>query len=70
VKNFQSGLESSLDKTDQLLRESQAMYEDLKEQVDNLDTVLAEYGYHYEESNSEQENHSRYCIIAYILQIE
>jgi len=46
------------------------MYEDLKEQVDNLDTVLAEYGYHYEESNSEQEKHSRYCIIAYALQIE
>jgi len=46
------------------------MYEDLKEQVDNLDTVLAEYGYHYEESDSEQENHSRYCIIAYALQSE
>ncbi|XP_012527818.1 uncharacterized protein LOC105831903 [Monomorium pharaonis] len=59
VEKFQSELEPSLDETDQFLNETQAIYEDLKEQCDNLDIVLAEYGYHYEESNSEQENHSR-----------
>lgn len=42
------------------------MYKDLKEQCDNLDTVLAEFGYHYEESNGGSENNSRYCIIVYV----
>ncbi|XP_018313142.1 uncharacterized protein [Mycetomoellerius zeteki] len=59
IEKLQSKLEPSLDKTDQLLKESQVMYKDLKEQCDNLDIVLAEYGYHYDESNGGQENHSR-----------
>lgn len=62
MEKFQLELDPPLDDTDQLLKESRAMYEDLKEQCDNLDIVLAEYGYRYEESNSEQENHSQYCI--------
>jgi len=68
MEKLQSKLEPSLDKTDQLLKESQEMYKDLKEQCDNLDIVLAEYGYHYDESTDEQENHLRY-IFAYILYI-
>ncbi|XP_018048911.1 PREDICTED: uncharacterized protein LOC108687569 [Atta colombica] len=59
MEKLQSKLEPSLDKTDQLLKESQEMYKDLKEQCDNLDIVLAEYGYHYDESNDGQENHLR-----------
>ncbi|KYM94089.1 hypothetical protein ALC62_15316 [Cyphomyrmex costatus] len=59
LEKLQLKLEPSLDKTDQLVKESQAMYKDLKEQCDNLDIVLAEYGYHYDESNDGQENHSR-----------
>ncbi|XP_018368003.1 PREDICTED: uncharacterized protein LOC108764329 isoform X1 [Trachymyrmex cornetzi] len=59
MEKLQSKLEPSLDKTDQLLKQSQEMYKDLKEQCDNLDIVLAEYGYHYDESNGGQENHSR-----------
>ncbi|XP_011162208.2 uncharacterized protein LOC105197499 isoform X2 [Solenopsis invicta] len=59
VEKFNSELESSLDETDRFLQESQAMYEDLKEQCNNLDIVLAEFGYHYEEDSSEQENHSQ-----------
>lgn len=65
MEKFKSALEPSLDETDEFLKESQAMYNDLKEQCDNLDIVLAEFGYHYEESNSEQESHSRYFIVAY-----
>ncbi|XP_071637334.1 uncharacterized protein [Temnothorax longispinosus] len=59
AEKLKSKLEPSLDETDQLLEESQAMYEDLKGQCDNLDIVLAEYGYHYEESNGGSENQSR-----------
>lgn len=42
-------LKPSLEETDQFLDEAQTLYEDLKAQCDNIDTVLAEYGYHYEE---------------------
>ncbi|XP_011636936.2 uncharacterized protein LOC105427076 [Pogonomyrmex barbatus] len=59
IEKFQSELEPSLEETDQLLEESQALYEDIKEKCDNLDIVLAEYGYHYEENNIGEENHSQ-----------
>lgn len=59
IEKLQSEVEPSLDETDQLLEESQALYESLKEQSNELDIVLTEYGYHYEESIDRQENHSR-----------
>lgn len=42
-------LKPSLQETDQFLDEAQTLYEDLKAECDNIDTVLAEYGYRYEE---------------------
>ncbi|XP_072760718.1 uncharacterized protein [Anoplolepis gracilipes] len=55
VKKFQSELDSSVEDTDQFLKESEKIYQELKEQCDNLDIVLAEYGYHYKEGDSMQE---------------
>lgn len=48
-----------LEDTDQLLKESQKIYQDLKEQCDNVDIVLAEYGYQYKEDDNMQEKSSR-----------
>ncbi|XP_011882060.1 PREDICTED: uncharacterized protein LOC105569879 [Vollenhovia emeryi] len=59
VEKLKSDLKPSLDETDRLLEESQAEYEDLKAQCNDLDIVLAEYGYRYEENNGGSEDHSR-----------
>lgn len=59
MEEIQSELNPSLENTNELLKESEKTYQELKEQCDNLDIVLAEYGYHYKESDSEQENYSR-----------
>ncbi|KMQ82766.1 hypothetical protein RF55_21935 [Lasius niger] len=59
VEKFQSELKPSLEDVDQLLKDSEKIYQDLKEQCDNLDIVLAEYGYQYKESDSIQEKHCR-----------
>ena len=44
-------MENSIEK----FQESKAEYETLKEQCDNLDSVFAEYGYQYNESNVSDE---------------
>lgn len=58
MEKFQSEF-NSLEDMDQLLNDSEKIYQDLKEQCDNLDIVLAEYGYSYKESDSMQEKHCR-----------
>ncbi|KAL0105593.1 hypothetical protein PUN28_015824 [Cardiocondyla obscurior] len=59
VEQLNSELKASVDEADELLKSSLALYEELKEQCDNLDIVLGEYGYHYDESNNESEDNSR-----------
>lgn len=60
-------MEKSMDES---LDNSQKSFENLKNESDDLDIVLQEFGYHYEENdgeNDESENHLRYCIIIYVL---
>nr|XP_012234165.1 PREDICTED: uncharacterized protein LOC105678975 [Linepithema humile] len=59
VEKFQSELEPSLKEMDCFLEKSEEMYKNLKEQCDNLDIVLAEYGYHYEENDNVLEKSHR-----------
>ncbi|XP_029172915.1 uncharacterized protein LOC114941905 [Nylanderia fulva] len=59
IKEFPSEVNSSLDDMDQFLNDSEKIYLDLKEQCDNLDIVLAEFGYYYKENDSMQEKHCR-----------
>lgn len=49
MKEYESqGSES----VEQLLEETEATCASLKEQCDNLETVLAEYGYHYDRNDT------------------
>lgn len=56
MEELQSKLETLLKDTDCFLEESEEMYKSLKGQCDDLDIVLAEYGYHYEENDNVPEN--------------
>lgn len=56
---MQSEFQPLLEDTDKSLEESEKIYQELKEQCDDLDIVLAEYGYHYKEDDSVQEKHCR-----------
>lgn len=61
IKKFKVELEPSLEKTDQFLDEAQTLYKNLKAHNDNIDIVLKEYGYHYEEHKDNiLENNHRY----------
>ncbi|KAF3426329.1 hypothetical protein E2986_06860 [Frieseomelitta varia] len=64
IKNTENGVEQILsdiknckleNSIEELCQESKAEYETLKEQCDNLDSVFAEYGYQYDESNVSDE---------------
>lgn len=59
VEQIQAECKPMVEDMDNFLKESKRAYEELKEQCDNLDIVLAEYGYQYKESDSEREKHSR-----------
>ncbi|XP_029677256.1 uncharacterized protein LOC115244034 isoform X2 [Formica exsecta] len=59
LEKIQSEFKPLLEDMDQLLKESDKIYQDLKEQCDDLDIVLAEYGYHYKEDDNVQEKHCR-----------
>ncbi|EFN85298.1 hypothetical protein EAI_17412 [Harpegnathos saltator] len=65
IEKSRKKLELSLEKTDQFLSEAQASFEDLKTKSDNIDIVLAEYGYNYEEykdmSESDHRNFNKNC---------
>jgi len=60
VEKFQSETELSLEKTDEFLESTKAIYDDLKEQCDNIDIVLAEYGYRYDEADDDGQENNRY----------
>lgn len=59
MEKYQLELEPSLKETDCFLEQSEEMYKNLKEQCDNLDIVLAEYGQHYEENDNVLEKNNR-----------
>lgn len=59
MEQIQAEYKPIVEDMDNFLKESKKSYEKLKEDCDNLDIVLAEYGYHYKEDDSEQEKHSR-----------
>ncbi|XP_050463874.1 uncharacterized protein LOC126857968 [Cataglyphis hispanica] len=59
LEKIQSEFQPLLENTDKSLEESEKIYQELKEQCDDLDIVLAEYGYHYKEDDSVQEKHCR-----------
>lgn len=59
MEKIQSEFQPLLEDTDKSLEESEKIYQELKEQCDDLDIVLAEYGYHYKEDDSVQEKHCR-----------
>lgn len=59
VEQIQAECKPIIEDMDNFLKESKRAYKELKEQCDNLDIVLAEYGYQYKEDDSEQEKHSR-----------
>ncbi|XP_054011219.1 uncharacterized protein LOC128893886 [Hylaeus anthracinus] len=65
IKNTQGGIQKILSERkefeslnsvsmEQFLKETKQTYELLKEQSDSLETVLAEYGYHYENDSSKK----------------
>jgi uncharacterized protein YoxC len=56
---LESELDVLLKEADSILEESEQMYKNLKEQCDNLDTVLAEYGHHYQENDNISEKNRR-----------
>ncbi|GAB1859215.1 hypothetical protein CAJAP_00223 [Camponotus japonicus] len=59
VEQIQAECKPMIEDMDNFLKESKRAYKELKEQCDNLDIVLAEYGYQYKEGDSEREKHSR-----------
>jgi len=60
MEKFQSEMELSLEKTDEFLKSTKAIYDDLKEQCDNVDIVLTEYGYRYDEMDDGTQENNRY----------
>lgn len=61
-------IELSLKETDQFLDEAQTLYEDLKAKCNNVGTVLAEYGYHYEDhKDSNLVNDNRYVFYIFFV---
>ncbi|EFN67490.1 hypothetical protein EAG_02877 [Camponotus floridanus] len=63
VEQIQAECKPMIEDMNNFIKESKRTYEELKEQCENLDIVLAEYGYQYEEDqyeeDSEREKHSR-----------
>jgi len=60
VEKFQLEMELSSEKTDEFLKSTKAIYDDLKEQCDNVDIVLSEYGYRYDEVDDDAQENNRY----------